>query len=127
MVRESRGNTTQRVALARRCHDNALRRVAGLFVSDGTASPSMGMRILWVSDSPTTPSGFGGVTAAVTSRLAERGHRVEIVGWQTRGTSERWHGIPVHPVRHDQFGSDVVLAYLMRLQPHVLVTLGDVW
>ncbi len=85
------------------------------------------MRILWVSDSPSSPSGFGGVTGAVCSRLAEHGHRVEILGWQTHGSTDRWQGIPVHPVRRDQFGSDVLLTYLMRLQPHFVITLGDVW
>lgn len=85
------------------------------------------MRILWVSDSPTSPSGFGAVTRAVCSRLARRGHRVEIVGWQNHGSTTRWEGIPVHPVRHDMFGSDVLLGYLMRLQPDFVVTLGDVW
>jgi glycosyltransferase involved in cell wall biosynthesis len=85
------------------------------------------MRILWISDSPTSPSGFGSVTAAVCRRLAERGHRVEIVGWQTRDTSTRWEGIPVHPVRHDLFGADVLLGYLMRFNPEFVITLADVW
>ena len=85
------------------------------------------MRVLWVSDSPTSPSGFGAVTRAVCRRLADRGHRVEIVGWQTRGQVTRWEGIPVHPVRYDTFGADVLLGYMMRLQPHFVVTLGDVW
>lgn len=85
------------------------------------------MRILWISDSPTSPSGFGAVTAAVCRRLADRGHRVEIVGWQTRDTSTRWEGIPVHPVRHDLFGADVLLGYLMRFNPQFVVTLADVW
>jgi glycosyltransferase involved in cell wall biosynthesis len=85
------------------------------------------LRILWVSDSPTSPSGFGGVTAAVCRRLAQRGHRVEILGWQSHGAPTWWEGIPVHPVQRDAFGADVLLGYLMRLQPDFLVTLGDVW
>ena len=85
------------------------------------------MRILWVSDSPSTPSGFGTVTREVCSRLAERGHRIEIVGWQAHGTTSRWRGIPVHPVRHDTFGADVLLGYLLRHRPDFVVTLGDVW
>ncbi len=85
------------------------------------------MKILWVSDSPTSPSGFGAVTRAVCRRLVERGHHVEIVGWQTRGAVTRWEGIPVHPVRRDLFGSDVLLGYLMRTRPDFLVTLADVW
>lgn len=85
------------------------------------------MRILWVSDSPTSPSGFGVVTAAICRRLAARGHQVEILGWQNRGFDTRWEGIPVHPVRRDLFGSDVLLGYLYRTRPHFLITLADVW
>jgi glycosyltransferase involved in cell wall biosynthesis len=85
------------------------------------------MRLLWVSDSPTTPSGFGGVTREVCRRLARRGHRLEILGWQAYGTTTYWEGIPVHPVRRDRFGADVLLGYLHRLQPHFLLTLADIW
>lgn len=85
------------------------------------------MRILWVSDSPTTPSGFGQVTRAICQRLARRGHYVEILGWQTHGKTMYWEGIPVHPVRHHQFGSDVLLGYMLRSRPDFLITLADVW
>lgn len=85
------------------------------------------MRILWVSDSPTTPSGFGGVTREVCRRLARRGHRLEILGWQAKGSTTYWQGIPVHPIRRDRFGSDVLLGYLHRLQPHFVITLADIW
>src|SRR5262245_923229 len=85
------------------------------------------MRILWVSDSPSSPSGFGTVTAAVCRRLAARGHQVEIIGWQNRGLEARWEGIPVHPMRRHMFGSDVLLGYLYRFRPQFLITLADVW
>src|SRR5438876_778018 len=85
------------------------------------------MKILWVSDSPNSPTGFGTVTAAVCKRLAERGHRVEILGWQNHSITTRWEGIPVHPVRMDIFGSDALLGYLYRFQPDFVITLADVW
>jgi glycosyltransferase involved in cell wall biosynthesis len=85
------------------------------------------VRLLWISDSPTTPSGFATVTREVCRRLRDRGHRIEILGWQTRGASTWWEGMPVHPVRHDQFGADVLLGYLMRVRPDYVVSLADVW
>lgn len=85
------------------------------------------MRILWISDSPTSPTGFATVTREVCSRLRDRGHRVEILGWQTRGAMTWWQDIPVHPVRNDGFGADVVLSYLMRVRPDFVVSLADVW
>jgi glycosyltransferase involved in cell wall biosynthesis len=85
------------------------------------------VRLLWISDSPTTPSGFATVTREVCRRLRDRGHRIEILGWQTRGAATWWEGLPVHPVNHDQFGADVLLGYLMRVQPDYVVSLADVW
>ena len=85
------------------------------------------MRILWVSDSPSSPSGFGAVTREVCSRLARAGHQVEILGWQTRVGETRWQGIPVRPVRRQMFGADVLLSYLLRQRPNVVITLADVW
>jgi glycosyltransferase involved in cell wall biosynthesis len=85
------------------------------------------MRLLWISDSPTTPSGFAAVTREVCSRLRDRGHQIEILGWQNRGGTAWWQGIPVHPVRHDQFGADVLYGYLMRVRPDFVISLADVW
>jgi glycosyltransferase involved in cell wall biosynthesis len=85
------------------------------------------MKLLWVSDSPTVPSGFGNVTRFVCAGLAARGHRVDILGWQHRGGPQPWSGCTIHPVARDGFGADVLPGYLRRLQPDVLVTLADVW
>ena len=80
-----------------------------------------------MSDSPTAPSGFGNVTRFVCSGLAARGHQISILGWQARGAPSSWQGIPVYPVRNDHLGGDVLLTYLQKLRPDVLVTLADVW
>ena len=50
-----------------------------------------------------------------------------MLGWQNHGSTTYWEGIPVHPVRHDQFGRDVLLGYLFRARPEFLITLADVW
>ena len=85
------------------------------------------MKILWMSDSPTSPSGFGNVTRFVCAGLTDRGHQVSILGWQTRGQPTSWHNCILYPIRHNGFGADVLLNYLRRLQPDILVTLADVW
>jgi glycosyltransferase involved in cell wall biosynthesis len=82
--------------------------------------------VLWISDSPDTPSGFGNVTRFVCEGLARRGHRVAILGWQTRSAHE-WNGCQVHPVGSDPMGSDALFAYLVRHRPDVVVALADVW
>jgi glycosyltransferase involved in cell wall biosynthesis len=85
------------------------------------------MKILWMSDSPTAPSGFGNVTRFVCAGLAAHGHNLSILGWQARGAPTVWQGCTLYPVRHDSFGADVLLTYLQKIQPDVLVTLADVW
>lgn len=85
------------------------------------------MKILWMSDSPTSPSGFGTVTRFVCDGLAARGHQVSILGWQAHGSPTPWRNCVLYPVRLDSFGSDVLLNYLQKLRPDVLVTLADVW
>ena len=54
------------------------------------------MRILWISDSPDTPSGFGNVTRFVCEGLVKRGHSVSIIGWQSKQEQD-WNGCKVFP------------------------------
>ena len=84
------------------------------------------MHVLWISDSPDTPSGFGNVTRHVAAGLARRGHRVSIVGWQAKQTAV-FQGCTVYPVHHDPMGSDATFAALVRLRPDVVVALADIW
>ncbi len=85
------------------------------------------MRVLWLSDSPTVPSGFGNVTAFVCEGLARQGHDVHILGWQASGPSQQWKGTTLHGAGWHPLGADVLLNHLYRLRPDVLITLGDVW
>jgi glycosyltransferase involved in cell wall biosynthesis len=84
------------------------------------------MKILWMSDSPTSASGFGNVTRFVCAGLAALGHRVDILGWQTRGLPVTWQNCTLFPFRHGGFDADLLLDYLRGLRPDVLVTLHDI-
>ena len=84
------------------------------------------MHLVWVSDSPTTPSGFGNVTRFVCEGLARRGHRVSIIGWQTREPTE-WNGCQVYPIGRDPFGSDALFRFLIRHRPQAVIALADIW
>src|SRR3954451_22039363 len=87
----------------------------------------LGVHVLWMSDSPDSPTGFGNVTRFVCSGLADLGHRVSILGWQTKGTPIVWHSCQLYPTGYSDVGADVLLFYLQRLRPDVLITLGNVW
>ena len=43
------------------------------------------LRILWGSEQPTRPTGYGTVTREICKRLVERGHEVFIMGWDYNG------------------------------------------
>src|ERR1022692_724204 len=83
------------------------------------------MRVLWISDSPDTPSGFGNVTRFVCSGLAKRGHSVNILGWQTKEISS-WNGCNVYPAS-GALGSHSLFPFLVRHRPEIVIALGDVW
>ncbi len=83
------------------------------------------MHLLWVSDSPDVPSGFGTVTRHVCAGLAQRGYRVSILGWHA-DEPFTWSGCRVRPVRRHPLGADVLGEEVARLRPDVVVTLGDV-
>jgi glycosyltransferase involved in cell wall biosynthesis len=83
------------------------------------------MRVLWISDSPDTPSGFGNVTRFVCEGLAKRRHDVSILGWQTL-TPHDWNGCKVYPAS-GTLGSRSLYPFLVRYRPEIVIALGDVW
>jgi glycosyltransferase involved in cell wall biosynthesis len=85
------------------------------------------MKILWMSDSPTEPTGFGNVTRAICTGLAGYGHHVSILGWPGHGQPRPWQNCMLYPIRQNQRGADVFLNYLRTLQPDVLITLDDIY
>ena len=84
------------------------------------------MQVLWVSDSPDTPSGFGNVTRHVCEGLAKRGHQVSILGWQTREVGQ-WNGCRLYPTHSDHLGGDALFPLLIRTRPELVIALADVW
>src|ERR1051326_1023015 len=85
------------------------------------------MRILWMSDNPTSSTGLGNITRFVCAGLARLGHQVSIIGWQKRGHPLRLRCYTVYPVGDYESEGKVLLAYLRQLHPDVLVTLSDPW
>lgn len=84
------------------------------------------MHVLWISDNPDTPSGFGNVTRFVCQGLTRVGHQVSILGWQARQAHE-WNGCKVLPMGSDPMGGDALFTYLVRHRPEVVIALADVW
>lgn len=93
------------------------------------------LRILWGSEQPTRPTGYGTVTREICKRLVERGHEVFIIGWDYNGEDfkheEGWtlvhagiSGYGAERLSGDH--SPTVLEYHMaRLKPDLYFTLND--
>jgi len=85
------------------------------------------MKLLWLSDGPTTPSGFGNVTRFVCDGLSRLGHDVHILGWQNTGEVRTWNSTHLLGTGWHPMGADVLLSHLYRVRPDYLITLADVW
>jgi len=89
------------------------------------------MRVLWMSDSPTIPSGYGNVTRRVCGYLADRGHEVSILDWQTKGKPIPWQNCMLYSKLHPMYSPNACRAelvdYVRQLQPDIVVILTDMW
>jgi glycosyltransferase involved in cell wall biosynthesis len=83
-------------------------------------------RILWMSDTPCRPSGFGYVTCEICKRLAALGYEILVLGWWS-GEATTYLGLQVKPCPVSPTGAASAIAkYVAEFRPHYLVTLGDI-
>jgi len=92
------------------------------------------LRILWYSNAPFVPTGYGTQTAQAVPRLIKEGHEVAIHAmYGLEGVSSNWNGIKMYPRGMAPYSDDVMVAHWMdwangnqNLKP-LLMTLFDVW
>lgn len=82
------------------------------------------MRLIWLSDSPQSPSGFGNVTKYVCRGLASNGYEVHILGWQTLFATVPWEKCILHSARYPDMGARVMYDYASRIPVDFAITLG---
>lgn len=93
------------------------------------------MKLLWASNAPWAPSGYGGQTLQVVRRLKAAGHDIAIAanfGIQARVMmdDELLPGVPIFPSLYDGIGNDILAAHYnawANNEPTYLITLYDVW
>ena len=85
------------------------------------------MKILWQSNSPHTPSGYGNQTALFAPRIAEDHHLTIFAYYGIEGAPIRWRGVDILPRAVDAWGNDIVAAHCIARQIDLLITLTDVW
>ena len=97
-------------------------------------STSESLRILWYSNAPFAPTGYGTQTAQVVQRLIKEKHEVAIHAmYGIEGMASMWNGIKLYPRGMSPYSDDVLVAHWMdwangnRDIPAMLMTLFDVW
>ena len=89
--------------------------------------------ILWYSNSPTTPTGYGTQTAQVTSRFSADGHKVAIASnYGLEGTTTHWKNVKIFPRGYELHSNDTIAAHYLAWQHEtgktpVMITLYDTW
>ena len=92
------------------------------------------LRILWYSNAPFVPTGYGTQTAHAVTRLIKEGHEVAIHAmYGLEGVSSNWNGIKMYPRGMAPYSDDVLVAHGMDWSngnpalPSLIMTLFDVW
>jgi glycosyltransferase involved in cell wall biosynthesis len=99
---------------------------------DGVASIKR-QRILWGSNAPFAPTGYGVQTAQVAERLVSDGHEVAVAcNFGLQGSDTTWNGIKLLPTGVTPYSDDILSAHSQHWfsgseLPGLVITLFDVW
>ena len=86
------------------------------------------MRILWLSNAPHAPSGYGRQTRIWAKKLRELGHDVAVVAFHGLQSSVLVHeGTVVYPGGDDQWAQDILPGHYQHHRADLLITLMDAW
>ena len=86
------------------------------------------MRILWCSNSPWSPTGYGNQTWLMCRMLPKLGHQLAVAAnYGLQGSRLDIGGVKIYPVGRDKFSNDVIGAYADDFQADVVVSLYDAW
>lgn len=85
------------------------------------------MNILWLSNSPLSPSGYGEQTALATPRLQALGHEVSIAAnFGVQAATLEWRGMPVFDANRD-WGNSSISIFAKHVGADWVIALGDAW
>lgn len=106
------------------------------------AGPEVGydekLPVLWHSNAPWAPTGYGQQTQLFAGAIASLGHRTAIsafwglLGAKLRAETPQGHAIEVYPGGRDPYGNDTLTAHAAthfrgNLKNGIILTLVDVW
>lgn len=87
------------------------------------------MNILWFSNSPYAPTGYGNQTNLFVPRIHKLGHNIAVTSFYgLQGAPRKWKdGIWEFPAGRDAYGNDVLAGDAQFLSVDIVITLMDVW
>lgn len=86
------------------------------------------MKILWSSNAPWVPSGYGNQTKHTVEQLKLLGHQVGLIAWcGLEGAQINMDGVPVYPKGGSPYGVDVLAADAGHYNADIAITLIDAW
>ena len=86
------------------------------------------MRVLWHSNAPWAPTGYGNQTSLVVPRLVADGHDLACsTNYGLQGGSTKWRGVKVYPMMIDQYGQDALVHHALHHEAEWSILLYDVW
>lgn len=86
------------------------------------------MRILFASNGPHVPTGYGVPTRHMLNLLKADGHEVACQAWYgLLGGSITWNGMPIYPAQAHPYGVDVIDHHAKDFNADLVITLMDNW
>jgi glycosyltransferase involved in cell wall biosynthesis len=85
------------------------------------------LKILWVSNAPWAPSGYGSQTRQVVPRIAAAGYDIECVANDGSRGDRDWNGILVRGAGADRYSRDSLREDVERSGADWVVSLYDAW
>ncbi len=86
------------------------------------------LRLLWSSNSPFCPTGYGIQTAIATQHLKKMGHEVAIFAFYgLEGSQIDWMGIPIYPNNPRDWGQTDSYMFYQHFKADIYLTLVDAW
>lgn len=85
------------------------------------------MKILWVSNSPTMPSGYGSQSRQVGRRIAKAGYDLEFVANDGTRGDQQWEGLLVRGSGYDRYSRDTAADDFQRSGADWLIALYNAW
>lgn len=79
-----------------------------------------------ITDDPGLNSGYGIIGSRLADYLYTRGHQIEYIGWQGKGTTDKPYKIHKPPPK-DKWGATIFSDIISRFQPDIVWSTGDIW